>query len=461
MTSALLNSFLQVLLTPYGLLGAAMLPVVLTNRSRLLPWLLFSLCCFTASLGKFELPFYGAPALVFPLEQIRALGRPLTIVLLGILSLLTLKANRQDNLRTIPKSLLYWGLVQVVVLIKTALQGDWTFALLNAATLGAVFFVTVNGFTAWLHDEKDFYLAVWSLAISGVIFIVANSYQAAQNLYPLMYIGGRFSGTTNNPNMAALVLASSIPSFLFFIEDRRTRSWLKLLCLLVLIVAMVFLFLTGSRTGVILAFIAVFIFYRQRLWFLIRLALSAGVLFLLLQPLLPTNSVNLMIVQPDMLWERYRFGSDTRSQIWLNLLNDFLNNPFFGKPFQGDRLSVGESSWLTVAAMLGIIGLTPMLMFGVEYLKTLLQLYRLSLHETKQSVAYSLVFSTLFSLLVGSFVEAFLLGTLTFPLFTLLLYISLAHHLIKVSENRTSIMLTEIPLSKTSSRGFPKTVTSL
>lgn len=461
MTSTLLNSLLQILLTPYALIGVGLIPLILTNRSKFLPWIIFSLCCFTASLGKFELPFYGAPPLAFPLEQIRALGRPLTIVLLSLLALLTLKAPSQGEQTDVPKPISYLAIVQGIIFIKTALQGDWMFAMLNAVTLSAVFFVTVKGFALWLHEEKDLYLAVWSLALSGLLFIVVNSFQAVQNLYPLMYVSGRFLGTTNNPNMAALVLSSSIPCFLFFIEDKGTKSWLKFLWLLVLIVAMVFLFLTGSRTGIILAFVAILIFYRQRVWFLIRLCLVIGITLLLLQSLLPQNSVNLTIVQPDTLWDRYLMGGNTRTQVWFSLWNDFIDNPIFGKPFQSDRLSLGESSWLTVAATLGIIGLIPMLLFGVEYLKILLQLYRLSFQKTKYSLIFNLVFSALFSLLVGSFVEAFLLGTLTFPLFTLLLHISLGHYLVKMYSDSNPTLLPDVTLHRVISHSLPKTVTSL
>ncbi len=460
MTPSLLTTFFQILLTPYGLIGILFIPLVLTSHSKFLPWILFGLCCFTASLGKFDLPFSTAPSLVFPLEQLRTLGRPLTIMLLGLLSLLTLKTKGQGNQIAIPKAFFYLALVQVIILLKTAFQGNWMFALLNAATLGLIFLITIKGFSLWIYNDNDFYLAVWSLALAGFTFIAVNGFQAVQNLYALTYIGGRFLGTTNNPNMAALVLTSSIPCFLFFIEDNLTRSWLKLLWLLTLTIAMMFLFLTGSRAGVIVAFLAILIFYRQRIWFLIRLCLVIGVILLILQFFFPENSIDLTIFQTDTLWERYLLGGNTRSQVSLALWNDFINNPLFGKSFQGDRLSLGESSWLTVAATLGIIGLIPMLLFGVEYLKILVQLYRLSMQKTKYSLAYSLVFSALLSLFIGSFAEAFLLGTLTFPIFTLLLYISLSNYLVTAHNNDKSIVLQNVPsrnLSSYNLRNLPKT----
>ena len=436
-----LTQLFQLLLTPAGLAGlvGGLILVLQARRSARLAWLLVSVGCFTASLAKFCDAFIvEPPALAFPLQQLREMGRPLTIALLGLLLLVAVLRPAAHRRSWLPRPLLFLMLVQAAIFFKTVLFGSVLFAFLAASTFGAVVAVIILGPSRWLGDDRDFVLAAQTIAGVGLIFVAANGYQALIDLHPITFVHGLLLGTTGNPQHAATLLAATIPAFIFLYEQPAGRGWRRRLWLAGLALVIGALVMTGSRTGLLMAAITVLLFYRRRIGLLLRIGLPVAIALWALVIVFDQSSLvgdlSLTSATGKILSE-----TNTRQDVWAVLWRNFLQYPFFGVPLRGDRLfGYGESSWLGAAAAVGLAGFIPLLLFGLTSLQMLIRLYRISRRSHRLFLQTSLVISGLASLLAGSFFEAYLLGNLTFSLMALLLYLVLGHYIITVSQHHTA-----------------------
>lgn len=412
------------------------------NR-RYFVWILFSLFCFSASLGKFaSFTLPEPPPLVFPLQQVRDFGRPLTLTFLGLLGVYTYKCKSKSSLSLIqiPLAFRYLWCVHVIIFLKNFLYGDIEFSLIVLGTYTAFLWVLSKGVMKWLHQD-GFTLANQSLAAVGTIFCVLNLYQALQNSYPVTFINGQFSGTTNNPQMAALTLVSTIPCLIFQFEKQSPTWRSKVLNALALFFALYFIWWTASRTGLIMAVATILFFYRFRQGALVKTTLAIGSLIAISVLLfgIDTSTLFSNAAEGFTLTSKLQSGGNTRSAVWLTLWNIFLENPLFGAPLQGDRIGFGENSWLAVAATTGVIGLIPLLLFGAECVKMIAKMLTLSRRHPHYYFHCSVVISGISGLLVGSMAEAFLVGILSTPITALLTFLLMGNYLLQEAaylENR-------------------------
>lgn len=446
MASDYIDKLFDLIFTPYGLVGIAIGLIVLDRArlSRRLAWLMLSLCCYAASLGKFINEWITEPpALVFPLDQLRNIGRPLTIVLLILLLVLGLQTKNGWHPPFISKPIKYLIVVQSVIFFKTFIYGDFVFALLSILTFGSVVMMIQLGPNRWLQDRKNFYLAIWSLAMATTIFTLTNSYQVSVNMYAVTFVNGRFLGTTGNPQQAASILANTIPCFIFLIESNKKLSWMKVFWIASLFIDAYFLFLTGSRTAVIMAGMSILFFYYNKLGHLLRIGMFAGIIIAILFPYIDQS-----IVISNPLIDRYIAGGNTRESAWSGMLNGFINYPIFGVPLEAGRLGYGESSWLAAASTTGLLGFIPLLMVGIESLKMIIKLIQLSNIKPSYSLQINTVIAGLVSILVESFSEATLLGSLSFPLIVLFIYLCLGKYLLDVAHIERNYFLTQVQLNQ-------------
>ncbi|MBD2364219.1 hypothetical protein H6G36_24070 [Anabaena minutissima FACHB-250] len=76
------------------------------------------------------------------------------------------------------------------------------------------------------------------------------------------------------------------------------------------------------------------------------------------------------------------------------------------------------------------IGLTPLVLMGLSCLKMMIKMHNLSKKNPNYFLQTSTVIAGLSCLLSGSFSEALLLGNMSFPVMSLILYTSLGKYLI-------------------------------
>jgi hypothetical protein len=439
MNKNFIDQLIIFLSTPFGLIVVAigLLMLLRASRDRSTCWLLFSCCCFTASLGTLKSQYFTAQRLLFPLEQIRLYGRPLAIVLLIILIFLAYQTQNNWRKWILPQAIKYLMFVQFIIFSKTIMYGSQEFAILSAVTFGGVIFMMKMGPGRWIDNDENFYLAVRSIAIVGLIFVIANSYQYLLDA-PAIRVQGRFMGTTGNPQAAGLLLSMTIPCLMFVIQSSPVWNFFKYSWVAVLAAIVYFLLLTGSRTGLMMGAVSILLFYRNngKAWFKICVVLLLlGILALpFLQPeTFSSSSTGIDTVVSD----RFSSTANSREGPWAGMWNAFSNNILFGAPLEGERLGYGESSWLGAGSTLGLLGFIPLVMMGLETVRLMWQLNNLSNRNSYYFFQSSTVIAGLGGNLVGSFFEAFLLGNITFSLFSLLLYLILGGYLLEVDMLRT------------------------
>ncbi|MDD1429741.1 O-antigen ligase domain-containing protein [Dolichospermum sp. ST_sed6] len=419
--------------------------VIQANQKRpRLGWFMIAIFGFSASLNKFGNEFIKEPpALVFPLQQIREVGRPITIVLLLLLIIISLKTKNIWRQKIIPQPIFYLILVQSVIFCKILFYGNLGFAFLSAATFGGLVLVVILGPSRWLQNEENFQLGVWAIAMVGVIFGIANGYQALIDKYAITFVHGWFLGTTGNPHHAAILITATIPAFLFLFFHNEKHSWTKWIWVGFLALAIFGLLMTASRTGAIVAVVSVLIFFRHQGGKLLQIVLIFAVIAAFVLPSLSPTDIDTpgLLSATSSKWSNLDIS--TRDGVWSGYWRLFLKYPLFGAPFEGDRLRFGESSWLGVLGSMGLVGAIPMFMFGWTSLQMIFKLDHLSKIRPDYYLKCSVVMAGLLSLLVGGVSEAYLLGNLTFSLLAVFLYLVLGNYLIEFAQREYNYSISQ------------------
>lgn len=438
MGSSFLQQIIALLASPLGVVAAigGFSLVLFASRSKEAAWWLLALCFFASSLSKFGDQFVtNPPALVFPLQQIREYGRPLTLLLLSMILLVGLQQeSKRWRLQLIPWPIRYLLIVQTVIFLKTLFFGSLLFALLTFVTIAGVILAIRLGPSQWLQTPKDFHLGARAIALVGVLFLAVNGYQAIFDIYPITFVHGRFLGTTGNPQHAALLLASIIPCLLYLTEHNSSQSGIWFFFWqTVLFLTLLMLLLTGSRTGFLMLLSTILLFYYNHTVRLFRLAIFIVVSVGLVWLMLGSTQFAESIINP--MFERLNNTDNTRSYVWQALWRSFTANPVFGAPLRGDRLlGYGESSWLGTAAALGLVGLIPLALVGFSTARMIGRLFILSRRRDVYSYQNSTVVAGLVAILIGSIFEASLLGNLSFSVLALFLYLVLGQFLLELQD---------------------------
>ena len=437
----LLNELISLIGNPLGaalLIGGIGIALIAKPSRPRLRWFLLAAFGFAASLSKHQSQWVEEPpALAFPLDELRAMGRPISLVLLGIL-LLNILVTQQPNWRRqlLPTPIVFLAMVQGVIVLKILVYGSLSFAVLTVFIYVAMVVLITFGPSKWLQCERDFIWAMVSIAMVGIFFAIANLYQAAIDIYPITFLHGWFLGTTGNPHHAAVLIVAVLPCLLFFCHHTDQHLWQKWFWRGCLGLAIAGLAATASRTGLAMGVAATSVFYwRQgnrliQLGFIVALVALTG---LTITDLIGLD-INLSQVFDGAVIKVER-GQDTRSHIFLYFWNNFLDYPLFGRPLVGERLRFGESSWLGVAGSLGLAGLIPMVLFGYTTCRMIFRLNNATYCYPSSILLVNTVTSGLVALLLGGMTEAYLLGNLSFAVLSLFLYLSMGNFLLEVMPN--------------------------
>jgi hypothetical protein len=413
-----LTNLVDFLGTPAGiaaLLLAGVL-VVWAGLDTTLRWGLVGLVIYATSLQKYgDEWIVESPPFAFPLEGMVRLGRPLAIIGLAILlALAVANAVRSRRYWGYPPAVLYLLLfMQLAIAFKLLSEGDQGFALMTLTTNLLMFMALISTVGVWLRGERDVANAALAIVVSAAAFTIASAYQAYVDPFPLAVAHGRFQGTTGNAQHAAVFLAGAVPAILYGVERPDQRLYGRLVLLLLLASVAYLLYWTGSRTGMAMAAIAGLVVFSGRSKRL-RVILAPGIV-------ISSFGLGLLaLAAPDQLGGLVP-GEDTRTHVWASQLRDFFENPLFGAEMSGDRLGYGENSWLAMAAGVGLVGLAPMLVFGVGVASMMINLWNSRLPEADRRAA-DMVVAGLAVLLAGSIMEAYLLGNLNAPIMYLYVY---------------------------------------
>lgn len=298
------------------------------------------------SQGRFGLP--PAPfAFMFDQNQIvRVVGSFLLVVIyLAKFKFSILKDSVLGTLWIIP-------LLMLVYYIGSGIEG------LSDGFLGVlVKMADVVGFYLLVHrlslsqDYRSMFLK--GIAVIGLVFIIINLF--ALLVDPVnSFRASRFRGIIFSTNWMGTYLAFFlIPLFSQYLSSRRM---MKILWLGVLLVATIFLILTGSRGAILTAFITFLIF----IWFTPKAQINGSFSKKRLLSVITLLSILMSIIilmYPEwfsVTSDRLSSGLDSRSNVYKTGWDIWYNNSlYFG--MLDEKYSV-ESVYLTMLYVYGIVG---------------------------------------------------------------------------------------------------------
>jgi O-antigen ligase len=422
-----LNTALSGLLSPVGLAGAlaALILALAALSSRGCRWAMLALALWMTTFGltaTAEEASLTNHVLWGPLELLRHNGRLLASGMLIVLLLASIFAGRGWRFRLIAGAAVAFLALEFAYCARLFASGLTVRAASSVAVFLLIFIILSRGVSAWLQEPKHALALLRSVALAGMIFAGVNALQLLINPQNASW-DGRLNGTAGNPQHMAIDTISFLPAILFLLLRKGESKALRAALAGCLGLMAIMLGLTQSRTGALMAVVAVVVMFRRRLGKFLAVAVIGCI-----------ATFVAMLVFPDAPVHADRFVSmeDTRSAIWGTLIGEFASHPIFG--IINGEPGIRESSYLSIAARLGIVGLMPMLFMIVLALLGLRKLSGLRQMLGENEFIVDVVTAGLASLAVAALSEGFVLGTLTLQVYMIYLYFALMTFLTDLAE---------------------------
>ncbi len=335
-----------VLVTPAGMFGVLVLiaALIVTLTSDRLRWFWLALALFVASFGWNSLSVNGVPrTLIFPFEQLRVVGRPLSIGLLLLIVVSSMRASRGNRFKVIAAGATAYLTLQLFLSMRLFLAGGFSRGAIGAVTYLLIFVALGVVMPHWLQSPRQAYTLLKSV-LGGVALVIFGSLlQYVVNKDSALF-GGRLTGTTTNPQVLGAILAFSLPSAYTVLMSSAASKSMRLWAGALAGLSVVCIVWSGSRGALLTAVLGLLVFFRQRLG---QLTLTLGIVAVF------AFAVTQLFSESFGNSGRFFSTLDTRSDVWRGQWAEFTSAPIFGTGSEG----TGESSYLAVAAAHGVVGL--------------------------------------------------------------------------------------------------------
>jgi len=405
---------LEAFLSPLGILACvvsiALLFVLTVHKSA--RWWAISVLLWVSTLGFYD-QLWIDNTLVFPLEQIRRYGRPIAFVLLVLLLLPALASPRGWRTKLVHGGAIAYFVFELCFSGRLFLGGLIARGAAGAVVYTLIFLVFGTGLGRWMQTIREVHAVLWSIAGSGALFVFGTVYQLLINPSAAV-TKTRLIATTGNPQAAALTIAVVLPAMCYLLMAKAGTRIARIILAATTGFLVLFLIWTGSRTGMLMTLIAMGLLFRTRIMRGMGIVLICGVFFL---------AASMVFTEGTVGAERFLSTTDTRTRDWLLLLNEFAASPIVG--IVHEDVAVQENSYLTAAARSGIIGLTLLSVAGVFAMISLIGVLRDKRQLGEYVLLADLLAAGLVSLAIGANFEAFLVGTLTIPVFITYIYLAI------------------------------------
>lgn len=336
--------------------------------------------------------------LIPPLEAFRDASKAIFALMLGCLTITAFWGQRGHTGRNIGGSVIALFFLQQFVWFKDFFQGSPT----KAAGSMVLSFLLAMGIavtlTRTIKDMVDIRKLFRAMEWAGLFFCVFSLIQIAFD--PSAAIQqGRLRGISANPQFAAVFLSILIIIITYLLTVPTEKKLWRIFHFLCWGFFVVMLMWTGSRTGLLIAFVGVVFQVRNRplVWVLGGLVV-AGAIYYLSQ--YSTDTADVL--------SRLTSTADTRSEQYAMAWENFANHPVFG-----NTTTVIENCYLAVASGAGIVGLAILAAVIFLHLSNVIQIWRLrKLLGTEQRIA-DLLLSLTMAMGVGGLFEGFVLAIAT------------------------------------------------
>jgi len=449
-----LQYFIQQLSTPLGMAMVLLFLLALfaVIFMPVLRWIYLGTAIWTSTLAYYGYAKLDENVLMSPLQQLRDYGRPITVALLIALLIPSLIAQRGIRGKVTCAGLWGLGIYQIIFSARLAAGGDMVHGVLGGLILFITFMVMLLGVTRWVQVPKDADKVINTIVFSVALFVISNIMQLLVNPAAVGAAGGRFYGTTGNPQHAGLILSASIAPLLYFAFAPGRGKLLRLSGILLLIPVVGMTAWTGSRTAALVTLVSLGIMFRLKLGKLIYIL---PILFISFVVVMQFANYLVAAQFPEYAGlmqssDVLGFGqhiidtTDTRSDVWYWTFQTFLANPLYGSAT--GAVGYTENSYLAIAANFGLVGLLPLLFVLVASCFAMFRVWKLRPQLGPHAAMAEMVVAGLFSLFMGALFEGYLGGTLSFPIYMLYVYLCLIPFLIDLA-HRQAFYATGMPVA--------------
>lgn len=420
-----IDVFFNALGTPGGVFALFLIcvTVIVALMRPNLKWLLISILLWVCTLAYPNSLGTSTNRLLPVFQQIRALNRGVAALLLLTLLCSVLGARRMWRTRTLSAAAVCFFVFEMFFAARMIGAADTTRGVVAAIIFVLTFAVLGVRLGRWLIDWADVDGLVRGLAGAGALLALGILPHVIVSRSEVV-MGSRLIGTTANPQHLAAHLALSLLPCCYLLFRPAEPKWLRALLIPIVGLLTGFLLWTGSRTGFLMAAVGLVMLFRKSLgrFFIAAVFLLAAISAFL--AFFPESALAAM---------RITDTQDTRSQVWYALLNGFESHPIIGT-MTDNLVGVGENSYLATAAYLGMVGLTPLLVFLVATGITTFNVLRCRPKLGEHQSLADLFVAGIASILVGAFFEAYFLEVIGFEVLMLYAYFSIANFLIDAAD---------------------------
>jgi hypothetical protein len=223
---------------------------------------------------------------------------------------------------------------------------DARLALAYATTaIHFLIFAIVLPTTSGLMDWRD--MCIKSMFWAGIVYLTLNSLQYFFDPIGVTW-NGRVFGLANHPNFLAIFCAHmAIISTDVVINKERIR-FERLLGVFGIAAAIIFIVLSGSRSGLLALSVGAAIMAIVRIRSTRQAMIAVTIFFITIASLVMLINV----ADESVRYDRFVSSDDTRTELWKRMWESFLAQPVFGAGLNGGT----ASSYLRVLADTGIVG---------------------------------------------------------------------------------------------------------
>lgn len=404
-----------------GLLMMTVLAVLIPTWSPS-RWIAFSLILLFVTLQRPEETFYHDMRMSYLVQPAVGLSRQITVALLGCLAVGGIFISRGSRRKIFDSATLTFLAIQMLVCAKTLSEG-----LIDRAVLSFIVFMTtyigiVIGIGCSIQKISDCNKVLWSI-LAGVAAIDLLTIHELIVKKSGVVINNRLFAVAVNPQTAGTTFALTIVLVCYLLTcTKGMRSNLvKPFLIGMLGFTTIFLLWTGSRTGLLSAFVGISILFYDKI--------SSLALVLLL--LVGTGFVASQVFEDSLdNSDRLLSTKNTRANAWSRMIETYKENPVWGSKI-GRSVSAGESSYLSAAANMGTIGVIFITGLVISFLifcyKLLSNRHLLGEHARLAC----LIVSGVITILVASILDDYLLGTTSFQTYFLYAYLTVGTFLLE------------------------------
>ena len=410
----------------FALVGGVLMVcmIIFSIMSEKARWVIFALLCFFASIERAERTVYFNLQMSPVMQTLSSYSRPITVGLLIVMFCGAIFSKSQVRQHLLNGPIIALFAFQLLICVNYFVGGAVERGMLTPLVYLMMFVGISRGLGNSMNSLQDCRYAVWAIVITCALLVLSTMFELAVRPGAVVP-NGRLFGTMRNPQAAGSTLALSITALTFLIISAGgiKTGLAKVLLLGLTAIALIFLMWTGSRTALLTLVVGLLFMFYDRLssfaWIGAVVSLS---LYFLASTFGEAFETSRRLVDTH----------DTRSEVWGRMIQTFFDNPAFGT---GMTMSTaGESSYLGTAALMGIPGVLIMGIFVFTVIRLCFKLLKLRHLLGQESLLANLVVSGLAALLAASFFDGYLLGSTTYHIFFLYLYLSIGACLVELAE---------------------------